>query len=230
MNPLEQLLTEARTDFSPVVDFNAAKDKLVAFDFTANNTALTDDILNDTEKFSVYIDQQLQQTGARYGIGGYAEHRTIYSRSKVFDDAEPRRLHLGTDIWGEALTKIMCPVDGIVHSVGFNNQMGDYGATIILSHRLQHVTFYTLYGHLNLSSIQQLQPGDLIEKGKVFTAFGIPAENGSWPPHLHFQLILDTGEWKGDYPGVCKYSEKDKWLANSPDPDLLLQMNQYITR
>jgi hypothetical protein len=32
---------------------------------------------------------------------------------------------------------------------------------------------------------------------------------------------------KGDYPGVCKYSEQRKYLLNCPDPDLILQMMQY---
>jgi hypothetical protein len=35
-------------------------------------------------------------------------------------------------------------------------------------------------------------------------------------------------DWKGDYPGVCKFSEREKWLQNSPDPDLILQFNKYI--
>jgi hypothetical protein len=30
---------------------------------------------------------------------------------------------------------------------------------------------------------------------------------------------------KGDYPGVCKYSERKKYLANCPDPDLILGMS-----
>jgi hypothetical protein len=33
---------------------------------------------------------------------------------------------------------------------------------------------------------------------------------------------------EGDYPGVCKYSEREKYLENCPDPDLILQMNRYI--
>jgi peptidoglycan LD-endopeptidase LytH len=52
-------------------------------------------------------------------------------------------------------------------------------------------------------------------------------ENGNWPPHLHFQLIADMEGWKGDYPGVCKYSEREKWLGNCPDPDLVLDLLQY---
>lgn len=57
---------------------------------------------------------------------------------------------------------------------------------------------------------------------------GLPAENGQWPPHLHFQLIASMEGWEGDYPGVCRYSEKDHYLLNCPDPDLILQMNQYL--
>jgi murein DD-endopeptidase MepM/ murein hydrolase activator NlpD len=150
----------------------------------------------------------------------------------VFDapagETEPRRLHLGTDIWGKPGTAVMAPADGIVHSFAFNNQLGDYGATIILSHRLDAFSFYTLYGHLSLNSLKNMQEGSYVERGEIFAAFGIPAENGQWPPHLHFQLIRDIGSWKGDYPGVCKISEKELWMANSPDPDLILQLNRYI--
>ena len=90
-------------------------------------------------------------------------------------------------------------------------------------------TFYTLYGHLSLSAIKNLNGGERIEEGDVFAEFGIPSENGHWPPHLHFQIIIDLEDWTGDYPGVCKYSER-KVLSNCPDPDLILQMNQYQNR
>jgi hypothetical protein len=55
-------------------------------------------------------------------------------------------------------------------------------------------------------------------------------ENGNWPSHLHVQLIIDMEGWEGDYPGVCKFSEKERWLANCPDPDLMLNLNKYIQR
>nr|MBA2330116.1 peptidoglycan DD-metalloendopeptidase family protein [Flavisolibacter sp.] len=167
--------------------------------------------------------------GARYAIGGYDEHRSLYKRSSVFttDDDEDRRLHLGIDIWGKPHTAVMAPLDGIVHSFAFNNAFGDYGATIILTHQLGGQTFYTLYGHLSLNSLKNLMEGERIEKGDKFADFGIPMENGHWPPHLHFQVIADLQGYKGDFPGVCKYSEREKYLANSPDPDLILQMSKY---
>jgi murein DD-endopeptidase MepM/ murein hydrolase activator NlpD len=122
----------------------------------------------------------------------------------------------------------MAPLNVIVHSFAFNDNAGDYGTTIILTHRLNNFTFYTLYGHLSLSSIKNLQEGSRIEKGDVFAEFGIPSENGHWPTHLHFQIIIDLQGWEGDYPGVCKYSEREKYLNNCPDPDLILQMNQFL--
>lgn len=234
------LLTKNADLFHPVVPFLPGKDKLLPLDFTSANQELTSDILQDTKSFTQYITQQLANAGARYGIGGYAEHRTVYSRSKLFgftevsptggdlEGAEPRRLHLGTDIWGKPHTAVMAPLNGIVHSFAFNDAFGDYGATIILSHQLQDLSFYTLYGHLGLNSIKNLQDGQRVSKGDIFAEFGIPSENGQWPPHLHFQVIADLKGWKGDYPGVCRFSEREKWLSSCPDPDLILQLNQYL--
>lgn len=239
--------------FSPVVPFSPGKDRLLRLDFTETNKELTTAVLQDTKLFIEYINHRLKNAEARYGIGGYAEHRTVYSRSNIFgtlkvspngvpdppiggegkersslEGAEPRRLHIGTDIWGKPHTAIMAPMNGIVHSFAFNDAFGDYGTTIILTHQLSGISFYTLYGHLNLNSIKNLQEGQFIHKGEIFAEFGIPSENGQWPPHLHFQIIADLQGWEGDYPGVCKFSEKEIWLNNCPDPDLILQMNQYL--
>jgi murein DD-endopeptidase MepM/ murein hydrolase activator NlpD len=233
-------LKNNQQNFHPVVPFNPQTEKLFPFDFTENNKELTADQIADTEKFSQFINAQLKKHSCKYGIGGYNEHRTLYARSKHFDstplsarrgaggEAEPRRLHLGTDIWGEAGTKIMSPLNGIVHSFAFNNNDSDYGATIILTHNIDGISFHTLYGHLSLNSIKNLHEGKRISAGDVFTEFGMRFENGNWPSHLHFQIITDMENRQGDYPGVCKFSERGNWLQNSPDPDLILQLNQYI--
>jgi murein DD-endopeptidase MepM/ murein hydrolase activator NlpD len=111
-------------------------------------------MVNDSNRLSDYIQDQLHMHHCKYGIGGYNEHRTIYARSRHFDgDTEPRRLHIGTDIWGPAGTKVMAPADGIVHSFAFNNNEGDYGATIIITHHLDGTGYHTLYGHLSLNSL-----------------------------------------------------------------------------
>jgi murein DD-endopeptidase MepM/ murein hydrolase activator NlpD len=228
---LSNILRKHQLSFYPVVPFDPGKEKFVLFDFTENNKQLTDEILNDIEQFCRYIDQGLAQQNARYGIGGYNEHRTIYRKSDLFDgshDGEPRRLHLGIDIWGNAGTPVFAPLDGHVHSFAFNNHPGDYGATVILQHQLDGESFYTLYGHLSFDSLTGLVQGKAVQKAEVFASFGVPAENGYWPPHLHFQVIKDIQTYKGDYPGVCKLSEKKYYLDNCPDPDLILNMSRWV--
>ena len=233
MKSFTDILIRSQEFFHRVVPFKPEKEKLLQLDFTKSNKDLTDEIVSDTRKFTDYVNQKLRSADAKFGIGGYNELRELYSRSKVFDadsGEEPRRLHLGTDIWGRPYTAVMAPRDGIVHSFAFNNRFGDYGATLVLTHNLEGHPFHTLYGHLSLNSIKNLREGLNVKKGDIIGEFGIPIENGQWPPHLHFQVIIDMGEWKGDYPGVCKYSERERYLENSPDPDLILQMMEYVIR
>ena len=228
---LIKILQKNQSLFIRPVPFDPGKDILLQLDFTKDNTDLQEDIFTDTKNFLDYVNRRLSDKHARYGIGGYNEHRTVYGASKVFDGKtageEPRRLHLGFDIWGKPGTRVIAPFDALVHSFAFNNRAGDYGATIILTHLLEGISFYTLYGHLSLSSIKNLELGYRVFKGDVFAEFGIPAENGQWPPHLHFQIIRDMEGWTGDYPGVCKYSEREGYLMNCPDPELMLQMMKY---
>jgi murein DD-endopeptidase MepM/ murein hydrolase activator NlpD len=227
---LTGILQKHQHEFHPVVEFNPTKEKLLSLDFTENNKELTEEILSDTSKFCDYIREKLKTRNAKLGIGGYAEHRSVYSRSSHFDtkQGEPRRLHLGIDIWGEAGTKIYAPLGGMVHSFAFNDHHGDYGATIILLHQLDGFPFYTLYGHLSLADISHLRNGSYVNRGQLLAHFGEPHENGQWPPHLHFQLIIELEAKQGDYPGVCKFSEREKYLSNCPNPDLILQMNRFL--
>lgn len=213
-----------KNQFHKVVDFNLATDTLLSLDFTVKNKELTPEILADTALFSLWVNQQLANANARYGIGGYNEHRTIYSRSEHFDTVEePRRLHLGTDIWGPALTPIYNFYEGKVHSFQFNDHFGDYGATIILQYQLDELTLFALYGHLSLASLSGLKVGQIIAAGQHFASFGIAEENGHWPPHLHFQLMFDMEGMFGDYPGVCQFSKRETYLNNCPDPALILK-------
>lgn len=231
-NILQERLKAHSHTFHKVVDFNPAKEKLIHLDFTDDNEELSKINLADTENFSSYINEKLKKEKAKYAIGGYNELRGLYERSEVFNalspGEEPRRLHLGIDIWGVEGTKVYAPLGGMVHSYGYNNNFGDYGATLILLHQLDTVTFYTLYGHLSLDDIAMVTEFQYVIRGQVIGHFGKPEENGNWPPHLHFQVIKDMRTYKGDYPGVCKVSEQKKYLANCPDPDLILNMMQYV--
>ena len=221
---INALLVKHQSEFAQVVDFNPAPEKIIGLDFTADNSELSFNIVSDTTLFSHYIDSVLNENNAKFGVGGYLEHRTVYARSKHFDteEGEPRRLHLGVDIWGKVNTPVYAFMDAKVHSFAFNNNFGDYGATIILEHQLENETFFSLYGHLSLKNLVGLTEGKFIKKGKAFCDFGKAEENGFWPAHLHFQLMCDMEGKKGDYFGVGKFSEKNIWEQKLPNPNLIL--------
>jgi peptidoglycan LD-endopeptidase LytH len=227
MTELENALVKNAPAFHPIIKPDGAV-KLTRFDFTEANRGLTKEVVADTSLFSAYIDASLKNAGATFGIGGYAENRTIYRRSKLFSGDEERTLHLGIDIWGPAGTPVYAALGGMVHSFAFHNDFGNYGATIILLHQLETVAFYTLYGHLALKDISVLKEGAYITRGELIGHFGQPHENGNWPPHFHFQIIHDIELKEGDYPGVCRPSDKDWYLANCPNPDLILSMMKYL--
>lgn len=221
---LENALIKNAAAFHPVIKFDPATDKLIRFDFADSNKELNAATVADTRLFTEYVNEKLKNAGAKFGIGGYNENRTIYRRSKLFCGEEERTVHLGIDIWGPAGTPVYAALGGMVHSFAFNNNFGDYGATIILLHQLETVAFYTLYGHLSLKDISMLKEGAYITRGEVIGHFGESHENGNWPPHLHFQIIHDIALKEGDYPGVCRLSEKEWYLNNCPNPDLILSM------
>lgn len=247
---LENVLKKNRQQFRSVVDFSAATDKLLQLDFTETNKELTSALIEDTAAFSQYVNNKLASANAKYGIGGYNEDRVLYKRSKHFETAwsskvssiggdlpagqaglegaETRSIHLGIDIWGNAGIKVYVPIGGTVHSFAFNDNFGDYGATIVLQHQLDTIEFHTLYGHVSLKDLVPLQEGKYMSRGELLGHFGEPSENGDWPPHLHFQIIEDMRLNEGDYPGVCTNSEKEKYLINCPDADLILDMMRFI--
>lgn len=156
--------------------------------------------------------------------GGYGEDRTLYTQTLFAPEGdEPRTVHLGIDVFAPAGAEVFTPLSGRVHSSRINEAEGDYGPTIILEHTpVAGLTFHTLYGHLDRDSLKGLKPGTAFMAGEKIAALGTKRENGGWTPHLHFQIILDIGNAKGDYPGVCKRSEKDHWLSICPDPAKLL--------
>lgn len=206
--------------------FDLNTETVLALDLGENNSALMSFDPGDTPAFSAFISNAMQRHGARYAAGGYGENRTLYQMSPVFRsaDAEPRTLHLGIDLWLTAGTTVHAVLPGRVHSTQNNPTFGDYGPTVIVEHDLAGLHFFTLYGHLAGPTLQQTQPGQYLDAGALLGWLGAPHENVGWPPHLHFQVIRDLGGRSGDYPGVCRPSEAASWLANCPDPNLLLRI------
>lgn len=196
-------------------------------DLSEQNERLHGVELKNTDALQRFVDEEVQRAEAGWAAGGYGEDRLVYKRSTHFtpeNGEEARSLHLGVDLWASAHTPVRAPLAGYIHSFAFNDNFGDYGATLILEHQDKSgQPFYTLYGHLSLKSLEGKQEGQPIARGEFFCEFGEETENGHWPPHLHFQVITDMQGRKGDFPGVCKPSEKAEYLnALCVNPNFLL--------
>jgi len=222
---IEKILTRNKNLFGNIFLFSLDGDNLFTLDLSVDNRELYEIDFSSTVGLSNYISEKLTQTKTKYAVGGYAEDRIIYSRSKYFGEGtDARTIHLGVDVWCEENTPLFAPLKSKIHSFKYNNNFGDYGATIILEHVLENTVFYTLYGHLSKDSLNNISVGDTIQKGNKFAEIGNETENGNWPTHLHFQIITDMLGNKGDFPGVTNKQDKSKFLELCPNPNLILNI------
>lgn len=224
MNTLEKLLKGIPN--VNVIDNSIPYDQYIPLDLSVSNKALSGLAIDNAIDFENFIEKKLAENHSKVAYGGYNEERNLYKRSSVFNDnkTEERNIHIGLDLWIKAGTSVLAALDGAVHSFNYNNNLGDYGPTIILEHQLENQTFYTLYGHLSLESIAELEIGTFFSKGQQLASLGGATINGDYAPHLHFQIIKNIGDHCGDYPGVCSKSDLDFYLENCLDPNVLLKI------
>ena len=195
------------------------------FDFSVNNPEMSGLDMSTPEAFINYIKNTLSSSGRIWGLGGYGEKRDFYQASSNFvASKEARDIHLGLDIWVPEGTEIFAPISGIVHSFQDNNKFLDYGPTIIVEHNIDGIIFYTLYGHLSRESLAHLHEGMVINAGDKLCEVGEKNVNGSWPSHLHFQIIGDMMDWKGDFPGVASTNDSDIYLNLCSNPELIFKI------
>ncbi|OCB76049.1 peptidoglycan DD-metalloendopeptidase family protein [Flavobacterium crassostreae] len=224
MNRLETLLSQTKNVF--VLPESIPLDQYTPLNLATSNPKLHNLAINNAAEFENFIEKHIADHHAKVAYGGYNEERNIYQRSTIFktNDQLERNIHIGMDFWINASTPILSALDGVVHSFKNNSELGDYGPTIILQHQLEERSFYTLYGHLSLESLENLHVGTFFKKGQQLGTLGCAAVNGDYAPHLHFQIIKDIANHEGDYPGVCNKETLNYYLENCPDPNLLLKI------
>ena len=111
--------------------------------------------------------------------------------------------HEGTDFDPGRGTPIAAVADGVVTEVG--NPSGSLGVYAVIRHSIDGVTFSSLYGHMELGSLQ-LAVGQTVTRGQLV---GLVGDTGaSTGPHLHFGIeeasgtLIDSLEWIRQYANV----------------------------
>lgn len=215
--------------FAPVMGPEADLTKALVFDLSVGSLdiALMED-LADVHQFTDLIFTRMKKAGADVVIGRYNEARQIYAGDLFtldFDEMPERRtIHLGLDIFLPAGAPVYAPLEGTIHSFHYNTDPLDYGPCIILEHQVdgEVPTFYTLYGHLSLTSLDGHYEGKSVKKGEQIATLGDYTVNGGWPPHVHFQIVTDMLGRKGEFPGVGAPSQRKVWLSIDPDPNVII--------
>lgn len=214
--------------FGPVMGPDVDIEQAMVFDWSVGSLdlAMLPD-RNDIQAFTRMLSERMRAAGAPVGVGRYNEARQVYAGAQFALDCdempETRTIHLGLDLFMAAGSPVFAPLDGVVHSFRNNAIPFDYGPTIILQHDVaDDLTFYTLYGHLSLESLEGLSAGMAVKKGDRIATLGDHTVNGGWAPHLHFQIITDLLGREGEFPGVGAPGQRDVWLSISPDPNLIV--------
>ena len=213
---------------APILDVDLWREPSLVFDLGVGSLLLgADPGASETPLLGETISSEMSRAGVRVGVGRYNEARPLY-RSPHFGSvdnptAERRTIHLGIDLFVEPGTAVKAPLDGVVHVLANNPAPQDYGPLVILRHQTSdREEFFTLYGHLGQETLRGLKVGQRISGGQAFGRVGTSRENGGWPPHVHFQIILDLLNLGAAFPGVAYASERAVWTGLSPDPNLLL--------
>jgi 4-aminobutyrate aminotransferase-like enzyme/Ser/Thr protein kinase RdoA (MazF antagonist) len=188
------------------------------------------DIFN-ADKLDEKISSIIRERNVDLAYGKYNEARAIYATPAyevVANEGQSwRTIHIGLDFFCKAGSPVRAVYSGIVHSFANNQADRDYGPTVILEHRVSDtLTFYTLYGHLNIECLKTLSKGQPVQAGEEIGRIGFKHENGNWTPHLHFQVMLHALGNQGDFPGVCIPEEAPVWTSICPDPWFVLTGNE----
>ncbi|TDD97959.1 peptidoglycan DD-metalloendopeptidase family protein [Flavobacterium cellulosilyticum] len=226
MNTIENYLLQLEE--SIVIDSSICYSDYTPIDLSVSSYELATIDIKNADDFESYINAHLHKKNAKVAFGGYTEERNLYKRANLFnnEESDERNIHIGLDLWVKAGTPVLAALDGKVY--GFNNNigLGNYGPTIIVEHCVENHVFYTLYGHLSMESIENIEIGTGFKKGQKIGTLGDSSINGGYSPHLHFQIIKDISTYHSDYPGVCSKKTLDYYLENCPNPNLLLKIKQ----
>jgi 4-aminobutyrate aminotransferase-like enzyme/Ser/Thr protein kinase RdoA (MazF antagonist) len=215
---------------SPVLAIDPSREPLVVLDLSVASPLLDGDTAaNHEPSLTPRIDAAMRAAGARLAVGRYDEPRLLYVAPAFALGSRPtdphRTIHIGLDLFAEAGTPVLAPLDGVIHAFADNAAPQDYGPVVILRHATDEGgVFFTLYGHLSRESIADWRLGASVRAGQQIATLGEASENGGWTPHLHLQIISDLMDLDTDFPGVAPAAHRRAWTALCPDPNLVTRI------
>jgi 4-aminobutyrate aminotransferase-like enzyme/Ser/Thr protein kinase RdoA (MazF antagonist) len=212
----------------PLTEPSFAADDVVSVDLGVGSQDVpTPDDLFDATEFERQLMQRMAAQRARAAVAGHNVARPLAPRHEfrveTNDGPQWRTVHLGLDLFVEAGTSVLAPLDGIVHSFSAGVSPLGHGPTVILEHRAgdDGPVFFTLYGRLSARSLEGMHEGQQVQRGQRLGWVGSREENGGQPPHVHFQIICDLLGHRGDFPGLVVPSERSLWTNLCPDPAMI---------
>ncbi|WP_191251420.1 aminotransferase class III-fold pyridoxal phosphate-dependent enzyme [Kordiimonas sediminis] len=206
------------------IDIQSAAKSLVSMREGARGA----EYIEDQSQYTSWLTECMAREGSEIALGTYLEDRTCYQMDQFQSEAgESRSVHLGVDVFAPAGMSVHTPLDATVVSVTNNDAALDYGPTIILAHNGipgegTKQPFYTLYGHLSLTCLKTLKPGQKLAAGDKIAEIGDISVNGGWAPHLHFQVMTSLLGEEGNFFGACEPSVVDVWQQITPDPNFIM--------
>ena len=201
----------------------------------------------DEDRRNMYTSSLFTTTNTINNNDDTTTNQQLQQQQQQHQQQSSRTVHVGIDIGAPIDTPIYAFTDGMIHSLGYNPAIGDYGYVIVIQHylvpgggvqddnlRQQQKQqqqeeeegggiIYALYGHLSAKSIAKKYVGQSIIKGQIIGHMGNAAENGGWiGSHLHFQCSVHPPSIPHDMPGVVSVEDRCMALMEYIDPRYIL--------
>jgi len=193
-------------NFHPVVMMDPDQTTILDLSKTTGESQLIS--FEDQQAFIQTRKRKSSQSAlTNYTIGKYDEDRINLYSSELFENDEnqvagyqgARTLHVGVDLGAPVGEHVYSFWDGIVHSVGYNPDLGDYGYVVVVEYDLSLIKeknevalkgtkgfqkevdrFWVLYGHMDDSTVTLNEKGKVVERGDVLGSIGDVDQNGGW--------------------------------------------------
>jgi murein DD-endopeptidase MepM/ murein hydrolase activator NlpD len=170
--------------------------------------------------FQLAIEDLLKKNNAEWAVSGYPEKRSLVA-DYTEEVRKSRHYHIGIDVTAPLGTRLYAPLAAEVVTAEYEEGAGQFGGYIVLKHEINDCVFYTVFGHLNPSSLPGV--GTKLKAGDPFGQLGDMGQNGGWFYHTHLQVLTERGfnqGWKDK--ALCTKEQLGSIHEFCPNPLFLI--------